>query len=127
MRHILLFHNVRTMREFLAVRLEHEGYAVTMTTTADDALMTLRSALHPLVAILERRIIPPFPCEPFFERVRDHPDLYGQHRYIVIHRSGFPVEGEQALMTALGVLTLERPFSWGQLLNVIAQAVASLP
>lgn len=125
MRHILLFHNDRTMRELLAMALEYEGYAVTTTATTDDTLMTLRSALHPLVVIMERRIVPPIRFEPFFEPVRDRPDLYGQHRYVVIH-SGFLYGDDQTLMTALGVVALERPFNWQYLANVIAQAFASL-
>jgi hypothetical protein len=59
------------------------------------------------------------PAGPFFVIIRDHPDLYGQHRYIAFHSWNLS-DDEQALLDGLGVPLLGVPFSMQQLIDAIA-------
>lgn len=125
MAHVLVFHDDPSIRAFLTDVLEMEGYSVTSVGTMEDALMVLRTSLHPLIAIVERDRSSRHPGGPFFEIVRDQPDLYGQHRYIALYTWHLS-DTEKALMQSLNVPLLELPFSVDKLFVLIAAAVASL-
>lgn len=126
MRHVLVYHDSLAFQLLLATRLELTGYSVTVVETGDDALMTLRSSLHPIVAVVSQRHCSPPAEGEFFEVVRSHPDLYGQHRFILIQMWPLTAE-ERQTMRDLGVVTLQMPFPVADLLSVIAHMFASLP
>ena len=126
MRHALVYQDSSAFQLLLATRLELTGYVVTVVETGDDALMTLRSALHPVVALVSQRHHSPPAEGEFFRVVRGHPDLYSQHRFILIHMWPLTAE-ERQMMRDLGVFTLQMPFAGADLLSVVAHMFASLP
>lgn len=126
MRHTLVFAGDTGIRQMLTIVLEEEGYAVTRVLTADDALMTLRSALHPIVTLVQLDYLTEPSTMSFFERVHDDPDRYGQHRYIATS-SWLHSQEELDLLAELGVPLLPAPFTLEQLMQLVAEAFASLP
>lgn len=125
MAHVLVFHDDLAIACLLTEVIEMEGHAVITVHTADDALMVLRTSLHPLVGVVERDRSSRHPGGAFFEIVRDHPDRYGQHRYIALH-SWELSEDETTLMRSLNVSWLALPFSVDEVLALVNEAVASL-
>lgn len=124
MAHVLVFDDDQAIAEMLTMFFEDEGHVVTKVHTADDALMVLRTSLHPLVAVVERDHSSRHPGGPFFEIVRDQPDLYSQHRYIALHAWQLS-DDEKMLMQSLNVPLMGLPFSLDKLLALVAAAVAS--
>ena len=125
MTHVLVFHDMPQIRELLTVFLEEEGFVVTSAGTMEDALMVLRTSLHPLIAVEERCYSSPQAFSSFFENIRDHPDWYGQHRYIAL---ASPSSGdEEALLRTLNVALLPRPYPIEALLALVAEAAVSFP
>jgi CheY-like chemotaxis protein len=121
MAHVLVFYDDSSIAMLLTVICEEEGHAVTRVHSVEDALMVLRSSLHPMIALCERDHSSRNPAGPFFAIIRDHPDLYGQHRYIAFHSWNLS-DDEQALLDGLGVPLLGVPFSVQQLIAAIAAA-----
>lgn len=126
MRHVLVFHDDPSVRQLLAVAFDGQGYTVTQVETMDDALMTLRAALHPVVTFLQLDRYPQPPPGSFFQRVSDHPELYGQHRFVAMHVRTLP-EDEQQLLAGVGVSLVTTPISIARILELVADAFASLP
>ena len=126
MRHALVFAGDNGLRSLLATVLEEEGYAVTRVMTTDDALMTLRSALHPIVTLVQLDYLTEPSTMSFFERVHDDPDRYGQHRYMAIS-AWYHSQDELDLLAGLGVPLLPAPFTLEQLIQLVERAFASLP
>lgn len=126
MRHVLVFHGDPSVRQLLAVAFDREGYAVTKVATIDDALMTLRAALHPIVTFLQLDPYPQPPPGSFFQRVSDQPELYGQHRFVAMHARTLS-EDEQKLLADVGVSLVGRPISIERILEMVARTFASLP
>lgn len=125
MAHVLVFYDDRLVRLLLTEICEMDEHAVTAVDTADDALMVLRTTLHPLVAIVYCGPRSITPQGPFFAIVRDHPELYGQHRYIAL-RARTLSDDEKALMRSLSVRLLTLPFRSEDLLSALKEEVAAL-
>lgn len=123
--HVLVFHDNPSVRDLLTTVHEEEGYLVTSVGTMDDALIILRASLHPLVAIVGNDLSSVHPLGSFFEIVRDHPNWYGQHRYVAFHSWDLS-ETDEALLCELGVTVLRQPFDTDDLLKLVAEAAASL-
>jgi DNA-binding NtrC family response regulator len=126
MAHVLVYEDDMDIQSLLANVLEEEGYLVTTASTAEDALMILRTSLHPLIVVADGdySFIPP--DGPFFVSIRDHPEYYAQHRYIAIHGRNL-TEDEEALMRELGVLLLlSMPFDFDHLFALLRAAATSL-
>jgi hypothetical protein len=123
--HVLVFWDEPAILHLVTQVCTEEGYAVTTVRTVADALMVLRTSLHPIVALCERDHSSLPPDGPFFQHIYDRPDLYGQHRYVAFHSWQLSPE-EQALLDALGVPLVSVPFSLTMLLEQIEQAVVSL-
>jgi hypothetical protein len=128
---ILVFHWDVAIAQMLQEICTLEGYNVTRTSSVEDrlveeALEALRTAPHPLIVLAERDHSSLYPGGPFFEIIRDHPDLYGRHRYIAIHWWSLS-EAEIALLDGLGVPRLQGPFTVDQLLDVLAAAGGQHP
>ena len=119
MAHVLVFYDDPSIAMLLTVICEEEGHAVTVVHSVEDALMVLRSSVHPMIALCERHHSSCDPARPFFAIIHDHPDLYGQHRYIAFHSWNLS-DDEQALLDGLGVPLLGVPFSVQQLIAAIA-------
>ncbi|GAC1449742.1 MAG: hypothetical protein PVSMB4_08180 [Ktedonobacterales bacterium] len=126
MAHVLVFFDWLALQSTITGVCEQEGYAVTAVSTVEDALMVLRTTLHPLVAIVERDHSSRHPETPLFPTIRQHPDLYGQHRYIAVHAWELS-DDERATLRAMGVWIIAMPFSIDTLCEYIAEAVAALP
>ena len=119
MAHVLVFYVEPSIAGLLALACEEEGHVVTIVHTVDDALMVLRSSLHPLVALCDHDLIFRHPSESFFATIRDQPEQYGQHRYIAI--TCRPIsDDEKALLDELGVPLVSAPFSLIEVMDLIA-------
>lgn len=118
-RHVLIFDEDPDYAWLLTAICEGEGYTVTVTHTVDDALMVLRTTLHPLIVVTEYDYIILHTDGTFFQTIRDHPDLYGQHRYITLHWRTLSGE-EVALLDGVSVLRISRPFQWQELIAILA-------
>lgn len=103
---------------------EDAGYPVTSVETLDDALMVLRTSLHPLITIVEGHYRFRGTFNAFFEHIRDHPNWYGQHRYIALASPSS--DDEEALLHTLNVALLPHPFPIDKLVDLIAHAAAAL-
>src|SRR5215469_14088313 len=103
-----------------------EGYNVARTSTIEKTLEALRTAPHLLIVLAERDHSSLHPDAPFFELIRDHPDLYSQHRYFAMH-SWSPSEEEIALLDGLAVPRLKVPFPMQQLFDALATAGGQQP
>ena len=119
MAHVLVFYDDPSIAMLLAVICEEEGHAVTVVHSVEDTLMVLRSSLHPMIALCERDHSSRDPAGPFFVIIRDHPDLYGQHRYIAFDSWNLS-DDEQALLDEIGAPLISVPFSSQQLIYAIA-------
>jgi len=119
MAHVLVFYDDSSIAMLIAEICEEEGHAVTVVHSKEDALMLLRSSLHPMIALCERDHSSRDPAGPFFVIIRDHPELYSQHRYIAFTSWNLS-DDEQALLDGLGVRLLGVPFSVQQLIYAIA-------
>ena len=119
MAHVLVFYDDSSIAMLIAEICEEEGHAVTVVYSKEDALMLLRSSLHPMIALCERDHSSRDPAGPFFVNIRDHPELYSQHRYIAFTSWNLS-DDEQALLDGLGVPLLGVPFSVQQLIYAIA-------
>jgi len=119
MAHVLVFYDDSSIAMLIAEICEEEGHAVTVVHSKEDALMVLRSSLHPMIALCERDHSSRDPAGPFFVIIRDHPELYSQHRYIAFTSWNLS-DDEQALLDGLGVPLLGVPFSVQQLIYAIA-------
>lgn len=119
MAHMLVFYDDPSIAMLLTQICEEEGHAVTNVHSEEDALMVLRSSLHPIIALFERNHSSHDPARPFFVIIRDHPELYGQHRYIAFDSWNLS-DDEQALLDELGVTLLSVPFALPQLIDAIA-------
>jgi CheY-like chemotaxis protein len=119
MAHVLVFYDDSSIAMLIAEICEEEGHAVTVVHSKEDALMLLRSSLHPMIALCERDHSSRDPAGPFFVIIRDHPELYSQHRYIAFTSWNLS-DDEQALLDGLGVPLLGVPFSVQQLIYAIA-------
>jgi hypothetical protein len=119
MRDILVFHWDVSIAQMLYEIREMEGYNVTRTSTVEKTLEALRTAPHPLIVLAERDHSSLHPDGPFFEIIRDHPDLYGRHRYFAMHSWSLSEE-EIALLDGLGVPRLKVPFPVDQLFVLLA-------
>lgn len=124
--HVLVFNDDSVIRRVFTYVCEDAGHTVTAVSTVEDALMVLRTTLHPLVAIVERDHSSRHPETPLFPTIRQHPDLYGQHRYIAVHAWELS-DDERATLRAMGVWIMTMPFSVDTLCAYIADAVAALP
>lgn len=126
MRHVLIYSEERGLRRFLGLVLQSKGYVITEVAVMDQALMTLRSTLHPVVTVMQLDT----PSGPggmaFFERIRAAPDLYGAHRFVAAS-SGAYSQDELDLLDGLGVTVLHPPFAVEELLEQIDRAFESLP
>jgi CheY-like chemotaxis protein len=119
MAHVLVFYDEPSIAGLLALACEEEGHVVTTVHMVDDALMVLRSSLHPLVALCDHDLIFRHPSESFFAIIRDHPELYGQHRYIAF-TSWSLSDDEQVLLDEVGVPLVSAPFSLMEVVDLIA-------
>src|SRR5215469_2987476 len=125
MAHILVFQDDPSIRKMIAEICREEGHSVMEVSTVEDALMVLRTTLHPVVGIMERDHSSMHPDFPLFPTIRDHPELYGQHRYIAItwwHLT----DDDEALLRELGLPWLAGPFAVERLLDAVNAAIASL-
>lgn len=121
MAHVLVFYDdYLPIRKLLESVCQDEGHTVTSVETADDALMVLRTSLHPLVAVLGPVDYWPEWRSPFsyLQTVRDHPDDYQGHRDIALCVLPWYPD-EQALLRSLNVSVLGRPFAFEDLLPLI--------
>jgi CheY-like chemotaxis protein len=118
MAHVLVFYDDESIAMLIAEICEEEGYAVTVVHSVEDALMVLRSSLHPMIALCERDHSSRDPAGPFFVIIRDHPELYGQHRYIAFHSWNLS-DDEQALLDEVGAQLISVPFTSSQLIYAI--------
>lgn len=124
MAHVLVFYDDSSIAMLIAEICEEEGHAVTVVHSVEDAHMVLRSSLHPMIALCERDHSSRDhssrdPAGPLFAIIRDHPELYGQHRYIAF-TSWSLSDDEQALLDEVGVPLISVPFSLQQLIDAIA-------
>jgi hypothetical protein len=118
MHDILIFHDDVYLAHMMCTACQEEGYKVTCTSTVQETLEALRTAPHSLIVLAERDHSSLHPDGPFFEIIRDHPDLYGRHRYIAMHWLSLSEE-EIALLDGLGVPRLEGPFTVERLVDVL--------
>jgi DNA-binding response OmpR family regulator len=118
MRDILVFHDDICVAKMLYEVCTLDGYTVTRTSMVEETLEALRTAPHRLIVLAERDHSSHHPGGPFFEIIRDHPDLYGRHHYIAIHWWQLSEE-EVALLDGLGVPRLKGPFTMQQLFDEI--------
>jgi CheY-like chemotaxis protein len=119
MAHVLVFYDEPSIAMLLAVICEEEGHAVTKVHSVEDALMVLRSSLHPMIALCERDHSSHDPAGPFFVTIRDHPELYGQHRYVAFTSWNLS-DDERALLDEVGAPLISVPFTSSQLIYAIA-------
>src|SRR5215469_11175182 len=117
MHDILVFHDDVAIRDMLYEACTLEGYSVTCTSMVEETLAALRTAPHRLIVLAERDHSSHHPGGPFFEIIRDHPDLYGRHHYIAIH--WWQLSEEEALLDGLGVPRLKVPLPARQLFEAI--------
>lgn len=124
--HVLVFSDNQNIVYMLEAILEEEGYVVTSASSMDDALMVLRTSLHPLVVLVEHSVRLKSLVGAFFGAVRSHPEWYGQHRYLAICPYSLPADVEDLLET-LHVRQLHIPFNIDpDLLPLVAEAAASI-
>jgi CheY-like chemotaxis protein len=119
MAHVLVFYDEPSIADLLACVCSEEGHAVTTVSTVADALIVLRSTLHPMIALCERDHSSRDPAGPFFAIIRDHPEHYSQHRYIAFKDWSLS-DDEQALLDGLGVPLLSLPFTVAQVIDAMA-------
>jgi CheY-like chemotaxis protein len=119
MAHVLVFYDDPSIAMLLAMICEEEGHAVTTVHSVEDALMVLRSSLHPMIALCERDHSSHDPAGPFFVTIRDHPELYGQHRYVAFTSWNLS-DDERALLDEVGAPLISVPFTSSQLIYAIA-------
>jgi hypothetical protein len=126
MGHVLVHWDEAIFRNLFADICRIEGHDVIEVSTVEDALMVLRTTLHPLVGILERDHSSLHPDYPLFPTIRAHPELYGQHRYVTVHWWRLSDEDE-ALLRELSVAHTTGPCTVEWLVAAVNDAIASLP
>jgi CheY-like chemotaxis protein len=126
MKHILVLSAEPSIRSLLSEILELEGYSVTKVAGVDDALMILRSALHPILAVVQLDAYSQPPPLSFFEQVRDQPDRYSPHHFMATSSWSYSEE-DLEFLAALNAPLLQSPFTADELLTVVAEVAASLP
>lgn len=123
--HVVILHNYPAIANLFAFTCEEAGYVATEVATTGDALMVLRSSLHPLVAIVDCDYSSSHADEPFFQTIYHHPDLYRQHRYIAMHAADVPEE-ERRSLEAMRVPLVGIPFTLAYLMDLVGQAASEL-
>jgi CheY-like chemotaxis protein len=125
MAHVLVFSESPESALMIRFLCEEEGHAVTLASTAEDALGVLRTTLHPLVGILDCGLQTQFSRSLLFSTIHRYPALYGHHRYLTLRWSAVP-DDEQALLNDLGVSVVYSPFPTEEFVAALDQAIASL-
>jgi CheY-like chemotaxis protein len=112
-------------RHLLRLVLESEGYRVVEASSGQEALRLLRRSSHRFVVLLDLRM-PVLSGTEVLRRVAAEPRLATQHTFIVI--SAWPDRPPEltAILDALSVPIVSKPFDLEELLAVIARATGRL-
>jgi CheY-like chemotaxis protein len=108
-------------RDLLRLVLESEGYSVEEASSGQEALRLLRRSPHRFVVLLDLRM-PGLSGTEVLRQVAAEAPLATRHAFILI--SAWPDRPPElrALMSALSVPVVSKPFDIEELLEVIAQA-----
>ena len=114
------------IRDTLRLVLEDAGYSVTEAGDGISALAQLPSVPTPCIVILDL-IMPGLSGVEMLSRIAADPTLREDHAYVLMTAAqSATLQPLEPLLSALDVLTLEKPFELDHLLDVVARAAASL-
>jgi CheY-like chemotaxis protein len=127
MAHVLIAEDEGDLRQTLRTLLEGEGYTVGEAADGQQALDMIRSSPTALVVLMDV-LMPMLNGIQVLEAVAADPALAARDQYLLLTANDRPLlAAAGAVLAALGVTIVAKPFDIDDLLRAVAQAAAGLP
>lgn len=123
---VLIVEDDEDIRESVRILLEDEGYLVVEAQDGVVGLATLRQSKQALIVLVDYRM-PRMDGIAMLAEIAKHEGLARNHAYVLVtaNYDQLPPNGA-ALLTALGIRSVRKPFDLDALLSAVEVARASL-